>query len=319
MTPLEAAWQAVLDAPDDDQALRVLSDALMERGDPQGELIRLQLGQPPDAEAIAQYLADHAAALLGEAQRLTTWAPRFERGFVSSAQVASVSELEALLDRPMGRLLRELEINPRATDPIERFGEVLASRGPRTLARLQVGTLGFSPHPEGELELAPLIAGLPGLEELSVASWAANLTGATSSRLRRLTVTLLNPLRGLGEARFPALGALTLELPFRRVELPLTLLGGEVAPGLESLRLEGALWPKQLHDLSVSALVRGLTQLDIAAEAETGWYGALLETIDSFAHLERITLLADRHHPDWVTAVRSALPQAKIVHRQLRL
>lgn len=197
--------------------------------------------------------------------------------------------------------------------------EVLADRGPRTLARIHFGTVGFPTQHQGEVNVAALTAHLPALEELEVATWATNLDGATSSRLRRLTLTLLNPLRGLGEARFPVLRTLSLELPFRRVDLPLSLLAGEVAPALESLRLEGALWPKQLHDLSVSALLRGLKHLDIAAEAETGWYGALLETIDAFAHLERITLLADRHHPDWVTAVTAALPQAKIVHRQLRL
>lgn len=319
MTPLEAAWQAVLQTPEDDQALLVLADALMERGDPQGELIRLHLAHPLDRDAGARHLASHAAALLGDPQRLTTWAPRFERGFVSSVQVRAVSELEALLDRPIGRLLRVVEVSPQATDAIERFVEVLGSRGPRTISRLHFGTRGVSPHPEGELNVAALAERLPALEDLEVATWAAGLEGAASSRLRRLTLTLLNPLRGLGQARFPALRSLSLELPFRRLDLPLSLLTGEVAPALESLRLEGALWPKQLHDLSVSALLRGLTHLDIAAEAETGWYGALLERIDSFAHLERITLLADRHHPDWVTATRAALPQVKIVHRQLRL
>ena len=319
MTPLDAAWQAVLDAPDDDQALHVLADALMERGEPQGELIRLSLAEPRDAEAIATHLAEHATGFLGEPQRLNTLTPRFERGFVSFAQVRFVADLEALLERPIARLLREVELNPLAADPIERFVGVLADRGPKSLARLHFGTMGFPTQHEGELNVASLTARLPSLEELSIASWPASLEGATSASLNRLTLTFLNPLRGLGEARLPGLRSLTLELPFRRADFPLSLLAGEVAPGLESLRVEGALWPRQLHDLSVSALLRGLKHLDIAAEAETGWYGALLETIDSFAHLERITLLADRHHPDWVTAVRGGLPQAKIVHRQLRL
>ena len=36
MTPLEAAWEAVLERPDDDRALHVLGDALLEIGDPLG-------------------------------------------------------------------------------------------------------------------------------------------------------------------------------------------------------------------------------------------------------------------------------------------
>ena len=126
-------------------------------------------------------------------------------------------------------------------------------------------------------------------------------------------------MSGLGEARFPGLERLTLDLPFRRLDFPLALLGGEVAPKLKSLTISGALWPQQLSDLAVSALLRGLSELRVFAEAETGWYPTLLETIDSFAHLDVIELTGDRHHPEWVAAVKAALPRVSIRDPQLRL
>ena len=317
MTPLEAAWEAVLESPDDDRALQVLTDALMERGDPHGELIRLQLAG--DEEGAHTHLATYAAELLGHPMHLTTWRPRFSRGFISSVVIAEARELEAVIGRPVGRLLRQLEVSPLAIEPIERIVEVLAQRGPRTLSSLRFGSAPGSSHPSGELELAPLTARLHSLTHLVLGSWALRFDGTSSRSLRSLSINLQNPARGLEDARFPHLEVLSLELPFRRLDLPLSLLGGEVAPSLKSLSITGALWPQQLGDLSVSALLRGLTRLEIAAEAETGWYTTLIETIDSYSHLERLDLVADRHHPEWVQAVKQALPQATVREPRLRL
>jgi uncharacterized protein (TIGR02996 family) len=315
MTPLEAAWQAVLDAPDDDAALLVLADALLERGDPHGELIRLALA----GDEATHHLVGNATALLGDPRRLKTCGPRFERGFLLSLRVTTVADLEALLSRPIGRLLRAVEVASATEEPVEPFSEALVRGAPATLSSVTFGNRGLSPQPAGELNVAALLSGVRSIQELTVATWAANFEGAASAGLRRLTLSLVNPVRGLGEASFRSLESLSLELPFRRIELPLSLLSGEVAPSLRTLTLEGALWPAQLHELSVSSLLRDLTELRITAEAETGWYPALLETIDSFAHLQRIELLADRHHPDWVVAVKAALPQAIVTHPQLRL
>jgi uncharacterized protein (TIGR02996 family) len=314
MKPLEAAWEAVLEAPDDDRALQVLSDALMERGDAHGELIRLQLSG--DDSGSSEHLAKHATELLGNPLHLNTWLPRFARGFIVSAVIAQARDLETLIGRPAGRLLRHLEISPLAIEPIERIVEVLASRGPRTLSQLHFAS---SSHLTGELAVAALTSRLTSLQTLVLGSWGASFEGAYSTSLRRLSINLQNPVRALDEARFPQLASLGLELPFRRLDLPLPLLAGEVAPKLTELSLTGALWPQQLTELSVSALLRGLTRLEISAEAETGWYPTLIETIDSYAHLEKLELVADRHHPEWVDAVKAALPQVTIRQPRLRL
>lgn len=325
MTPLDAAWEAVLVAPDDDRALLVLADALMEVGDPHGELIRLQLSGADDEP----HLTQHAEALFGDPIRLATWSPRFARGFLTEVSIGVSSELEAVLARPIGRLLRKVDISALTMEPIDQLGELLATRGPKTLGALWFGRGGLSPwappevtldveHP-GLLKVAALTARLPSLTELVLSSWAVAFEGASSQSLRSLELNLQPPVSGLGEARFPGLRSLGLELPFRRLDLPAPLLAGEVAPALESLSLSGALWPQQLTELSRSVLLRGLRRLELTAEAETGWYPTLLETLDSFAHLEELVLIADRHHPEWVAAVKAALPRAQIRDPRLRL
>lgn len=336
MTPLEAAWEAVLAAPDDDHALHVLADALMERGDPHGELIRLQLAG--DEAGAARHLERHADELLGDARYLAEWSLRFTRGFLATLRVETAADLQKALDRPVSRLLREVrvsslpvltqELEPAEPGPIgpavEDIVRILAAQGPKTISALHFGYASaprfLSPDtPAGEVHMAPLTSRLVSLEEVQLTMWPTDFVGASSNSLRRLSVDLHNPVRGLGESRFPVLSALALNLPFRRIDLPPPLLAGEVAPRLKALSLSGALWPQQVHDLASSALLRGLTGLEIHAEPETGWYPAMLETIDSFAHLERLSLVADRHHPEWVRAVKTALPQVIIREPQLRL
>jgi uncharacterized protein (TIGR02996 family) len=317
MTPLEAAWEAVLAAPDDDRALQVLADALMETGDPHGELIRLQLSG--DEEGAREHIVRHAAELLGEDTYLQLWSPRFSRGFVEDVHVATAAELDAVTARPIGRLLRHVHVRAGMMEPVQRIVSVLA-RGPRTITSLGFETDAGAEEPgPGTLELAPLTSRLTSLETMSLGSWPLRFEGAASPSLHKLTISLREPVTGLGEARFPGLESLALDLPFRRLDFPLALLGGQVAPKLKTLTISGALWPQQLSDLSVSALLRGLTELEIHAEPQTGWYPALIGTIDSFAQLERLTLVADRHHPEWVQAVRAALPQVIIHEPQLRL
>lgn len=148
--------------------------------------------------------------------------------------------------------------------------------------------------------------------------WAANLERANSSSLLHLRLNMYNPIRGLNEARFPALQSLGLTLPYRTMDLPRALLAGTVSPKLEALTLQGALWPEQLHELAESPLLKKLERLEISAEAETGWYAGLLEALESFAHLKRLDVIADRHHPEWVTAVKTALPQATILEARVR-
>lgn len=106
----------IVDAPEDDEARRVYADWLLERGDPRGELINVQLqlsDDPPDCsalEALERALLDeHAEAWLAEIGlepvhlELGT---RFERGFVDEVVFAygNVPDLGLLARSPVRRL-----------------------------------------------------------------------------------------------------------------------------------------------------------------------------------------------------------------------
>lgn len=319
MEPVDSAWNAVLASPDDDGALRVLADALMERGDPHGELIRLQLAG--DEAGANEHLAKHAQALLGT-HEIAAWSARFARGFLSSIRLETVGEFEALVTRPAGRLLREVRVAAHSMmgtelDPIDRIVNGLATHGPKTIASLTFG-IDAPDLPEGELSVAPLTAHFTSLTSLEVVSWATNFAGVTSASLRHLKLNLTHPVSRLDEARFPALTSLELLLPYRVLPLPPGLLRGEVSPRLETLRLRGILWPQLLHDLARSGLLRNLRRLEITAGGETAWYPALIETAASFAHLEHLGVVDDRNHPEWVSAVKAALPQARVLSAPLR-
>ncbi len=313
MDPVDAAWKAVLASPDDDRALRVLADALMERGDPHGELIAFQLSG--DEAGSNAHLAIHEQSLLGT-QGLAAWSARFARGFLSSIRLETASDFEALAKRPVARLLREVRISQQSmlgtvVDPIERLVEVLAAHGPRTITALKIGS--EAPElVEGELAVAPLTNHFTSLDSLEL-SWAANFEGAASTSLRYLRLNLAHPIGRLGAARFPSLTSLELELPYRVLPLPSQLLAGLVSPKLETLVLRGTVWPQLLHELASSTLLRSLRRLEISAGSETAWYPALIETASSFAHLEHLGLAADRNHPEWISAVKTALPQARIL------
>jgi uncharacterized protein (TIGR02996 family) len=303
----------VLAAPENDQALQVLADALMERNDPHGELIRLQLAG--DEEGSNAHLAKHAATLLGMPE-LATWSARFARGFLSSLRLETASEFEALMKRPISRLLREVRVPSQAvlgmeTDPIERLVEVLATHGPRTITSLKIG-LETVELAEGVAKIAPLTDRFTSLDSLEV-SWQADFEEATSSSLRHLRLNLWPSVSRFGDARFPALSSLELELPYRVLPLSTELLAGTVSPKLDTLTVRGTVWPQLLHELSGSTLLRNLRRLEISAGSETAWYPALIETASSFAHLEQLGIAADRNHPEWISAVKTALPHARIL------
>ena len=314
MTPLDAAWAAVLAAPDDDQALQVLADALMESGDPHGELIRLQLAG--DEAGAKEHLAKHCEALLGVHD---LWTTRFARGFLSSISLETAAEFEAVMQRPAARLLREVRVVPtslgaRPNDPIDLLVNALATCGPRTIDSIRLEEEPDAPDlpAVGVVAVATLTARFPALANLTL-KWSADFEHARSESLRHLTLHFGYRVSNLGHASFPSLSTLELELPYRVLELPRELLAGEVGPKIENLVLRGTLWPQLLHELVGTALLRNLRRMEINVRADTAWYPALLERAAAFSHLDQLAVVDDRHHPEWVNAVKIALPQARIL------
>jgi hypothetical protein len=309
VTPLEAAWKSVLESPDEPPALRVLGDALIESGDPLGEFIHLQLRA--DYEGYTRHLKEHAAALLGDAARLKAWFPRFEFGFLRGASLETASDLEQLMALPIARFLESLSLRHMLDDRVEQTIELLRTRAPPTLRILTV--LGpFQPLGVNvDVPVRALTNALPQLEVLDLGGWNADFRGATSERLRMMTTLLQGET--LSDARFPALEEISLRPATRRELLPRGLLAGDVAPKLRGLTLEGVLWPEQLRELAESALLRGLTSLNLSVQWGTGWHEVLIERAPAFAHLEQLNVVVSRDHEAWGFDLQDALPRASVV------
>ncbi|MBL8956574.1 MAG: TIGR02996 domain-containing protein, partial [Myxococcaceae bacterium] len=101
----EALLADVYAAPDDDAPRRVYADFLLERGDPRGELITLQLARPvgtEPSEREGELLKKHGKAWLGPLATVLSWGKsysmtRFERGFVAVADFIENAEKKTAL------------------------------------------------------------------------------------------------------------------------------------------------------------------------------------------------------------------------------
>jgi uncharacterized protein (TIGR02996 family) len=109
--------------PDDDEPRRVYADALLERGDPRGELIALQLERErrrglvsiADAERERALIATHRRAWLGPLAAVVQ-NEQFRRGFLDACTVtkAAPAQLAAALASPIWRTLRTLDTDDMA-------------------------------------------------------------------------------------------------------------------------------------------------------------------------------------------------------------
>lgn len=103
-TNLEALLGAIYDAPDDDAPRLVLADALLERNDPRGEFISLQL-RPSDRETKArerELLQLHGKQWLGELAPIVLADYVFARGFLAECRIDNrhVDRVQKLAGNP---------------------------------------------------------------------------------------------------------------------------------------------------------------------------------------------------------------------------
>lgn len=104
--------------PDDDAPRLVLADLLLERGDPRGELIAMQLerGQRPPSKRELELLAKHGKAWLGTLAPVLGWKrtrTEFRRGFLAVADIIKSVDLKLipLYEDPMWTTVEELRGN----------------------------------------------------------------------------------------------------------------------------------------------------------------------------------------------------------------
>ena len=110
----DALFEAVLAAPDDDQARAVWADALQEAGDPRGELIALQLAAATNekaAKSAQKLIAKHWRTWVGAlAPAIVATSVEFERGLLDACttDVRRKSVATAIFDHPHWASVRRI-------------------------------------------------------------------------------------------------------------------------------------------------------------------------------------------------------------------
>jgi uncharacterized protein (TIGR02996 family) len=300
----EGLLRQVLEAPDDDRPRRVYADWLLERGDPRGDFIALQLASAERPEGPSEFepraaalLAEHRAAWLGP---LAMGAARFERGFleVLSLGPGRAPLLGPLLDRePLHTLVAEggeAALQAAASPWLGRVRGLEVVRGPGVLRARELATLlestflgglqrlSLAGHPLGD-EGAALLAsrGHAALRRLEALALLQSEVGARgfealcqSPLLRRLT-SLTVAGSALTPAGVAALAASSGKLRLARLRLDRVGAGDAGARalasapglgGLQALSLQGnQLGPAGAAALLESATLKGLRWLDLSA------------------------------------------------------
>ncbi len=112
---LEALLGAIYDAPDDDAPRLVLADALLERGDPRGELIALQLRGDRHSDKLStkrekELLDTHGKQWLGELAPVVMAGYTFARGFLAECRIDTrhLDRVQKLAGHPAWATVRSL-------------------------------------------------------------------------------------------------------------------------------------------------------------------------------------------------------------------
>jgi uncharacterized protein (TIGR02996 family) len=126
---VEHLFRAVYETPTDDGLRVVLADALIERNDPRGELINVQLSlvSDPDDRALRarekELIDAHGRGWLGELAPILMAEFRFERGFLAACKIdnAKLDRVRKLVGNPLWATVAELEGSALiALDPVMR-------------------------------------------------------------------------------------------------------------------------------------------------------------------------------------------------------
>lgn len=246
---IEAALKAVADAPGDEGRRRVLADLLIERGDPRGEFIVLQLLVAENQASAA--LGQRARALLAQYRdewlrelegvvALDHFSLQVESGFPVAGRLVeglTTERLRRAFDSPMFLTLRSLE------GPQHLLLEALASPRMRALSRVYVATDAF----------------LERVARYAVPARLEQLTLGFAPGKRALTLLAQAP-------PFSRVRTLQVQATARdaRVDLGPLLSALGAHPALEVVRVEGVLaghgpataaWPTlRLRRLALTAL-----------------------------------------------------------------
>jgi len=321
----DAALDAAIAAdPDDRGAYEVYADWLVERNDPRGEWIHVELAledRPADADLVArraELLARHEATWCGALTSSGYWPTRpigvtWRRGFMNRASITSQYESDeaARVYRELAQLpavvaLRELRVGVACSyggggdddfSLIEALGELPIA----SLRRLELAAdHQISWTHVGDISFANAV--LSELESLSIEAGRFTLGKVDLPRLRRLELVTggLRPHvpASIAAARWPALEELVVYFGTDNYGGECTiadvrpLLAGANLPRVRSLGLANSEFADELVlELVRAPIVPRLDKLDLS-QGTLGGDGAraILEHADAFAHLSRLDL-----------------------------
>ncbi|HET9627318.1 MAG TPA: TIGR02996 domain-containing protein [Kofleriaceae bacterium] len=282
---------AILADPDDPAPYAVYADWLLERGDPRGELISLQLAQETGQRAtgrrslpaaIARHLEAHAGSLLGPLAALLpnprdplTGPLTWRRGFLDRVTLdgGRGRDLGAVVDdvvrHPSGRFLRALTLRTDHLDEAHHAVDALVARAPATLAELDFEVR------DQPLDVTTLWPALPNLRRLNLAARAFDLGAVRIPRAERarFATTRLSvaAVRAIAAAPWPALQRLELRFGGRFEPTSSTiedlrglLVRGDL-PALTHLKLRGCAYAGEaLATLAGQPLARQLVVIDLS-------------------------------------------------------
>jgi uncharacterized protein (TIGR02996 family) len=324
-TDRAALEAAIADDPDSREAVAVYGDWLLEQGDPEGELVAVQLAleeRPGDLplRAREQTLITERTAALARMYFVAMGAirePIWRRGLLSGITVhgdaysnETAMACEELLADPCSRFLRDLTVRSVTVmhgDPTPGDGDLVAAIAkhgvPRTLRRLAFLPLDFQISWTRLTDLSPAYPQLERLEELVIEAGDLALGTIDLPALRSLEL-VTGGLRAHVIASIAAGGLRALErliVYFGReayggtctfADAERLLVDGALAPTVTELGLANCEFANELVEpLALAPLLGRLRRLDLSQGTLTDdGATALLAHADAFRHLEALDL-----------------------------
>lgn len=287
-----AALEAAIVAdPGDPGPYAVYADWLVQRGDPRGELISLQLaleagqrstGRRSLPVAISRHLETHAGSLLGGLAQLLpnprdpmTGPFAWRRGFIDHVTLdgGRGRDLGAVIDdvlrHPSGRFVRTLTLRTEHVDEAHHVIDALCERAPACLVELDFEVR------DQPLDVTTLWPAVPGLHRINLAARAFDLGAVhlpAAERARFATTRLsVAAVRAIALAPWPALARLELRFGGRFEPTSSTiddlrglLVRGDL-PALTHLKLRGCAYAGEaLVTLAGAPLARQLIVIDLS-------------------------------------------------------
>jgi len=318
---IAALEAAIVEDPDDVATHLVLADALLEAGDPRGELIVAQVeDHAARARELSAQFGSEIASLAGVPVQLD-----WRYGFVQrmSATLAAgepIREpLAAALAHPCMRVLAGLVVRCgvlRGTDAID---AIAAVRRPNLRALAIEEELGDSNEGRVDRETSALWAQLPRLERLRLRSERALFDRIDHPRVRSMRLEV-SPFTARFEWKLPALESLDWDTHWLDCDTgAVDSLWRQELPALRDVTLHGFfVGPGLLANPSARRFLRGIDRLCVPDRLLVGdrdeLLAALARNADMFAHLSRLVVSRslELYDADDVAAVQRALPNLEL-------